>query len=208
MRQFMQHLEHGDQLALARAILKRWHSADLNALGEEISEQEQRLLESFDQFASKPSGLEAEIQSRNQAGEKIRLASKGKLRKAAVSKFVEAFGSQCFDMNLGEEWDPLFQMKCCGWIISTQLTFGRSRPVLSYRHMVVSETRIAHPQNPQITGPAMTLSPGVAWLVNQWEDILEEDVQTACDGLVRHAGYFFEVAPRLLAGLEFDKIVS
>ena len=92
IHRFMQQLDRSDQLTLARAILKRWHSADLNELGEGISEKEKRLLESFDQFASEPSGIEVEIQSRKQAGEKIRLVSKGKLRKAAVSKFVEAFG--------------------------------------------------------------------------------------------------------------------
>lgn len=110
-------------------------------------------------------------------------------------------------MKLGEEWDPVFQMKCCGWIVSTQLTFGRRQPVLTYRHMIVSETRIAHPQNPQITGPAMTLHPGVSWLVTQWEDIVEGDLDAVCNALIKHAGYFFGVAPRLLAGLEFDKMV-
>lgn len=204
---FMQQLTHRDQLTLARAILKRWHSADLEELGEEINEKEKGLLESFDRFALEPSGLETEIQARKQAGEKIKMASKGKLRKAVVSKFVEAFGSQCFDMKLGEEWDPLFQMKCCGWVLSTQLTFGRRQPVLSYRHMIVSETWIAHSQNSQITGPAMALSLGVAWLENQWEDIVEDDLNAVCNALIKHAGYFFGAAPRLLAGLEFDSIV-
>jgi hypothetical protein len=207
LHQFMHQLERSDQLTLARAILKRWHSADLNELGEGITEREKGLLKSFDRFASEPSALEVELQARKQAGEKIKLASKGKLRKAAVSRFVETFGSQCFDMKLGEEWDPLFQMKCCGWIVSSQLTFGRRQPVLAYRHMIVSETRIAHPQNPEITGPAMTLSPGVAWLVNQWEDIVEDHLDSVCNALIKHTGFFFEAAPRLLAGLEFDKIV-
>ena len=57
--------------------------------------------------------------------------------------------------------------------------------------MIVSETRIVHPQNAQITGPAMTLSPGVVWLVNQWDDIVEEDVDPVCNALVKHAGFFF-----------------
>ncbi|MEW6160054.1 MAG: hypothetical protein AB1813_21705 [Verrucomicrobiota bacterium] len=188
MHHFMRELDRSDQLTLARAILKRWHSADLKELGEGITEKEKGLLESFDRFASEPSSLEVEIQARKRAGEKIELASKRKLRKAAVSKFLEAFGSQCFDVKLGEEWDLLFHMKCCGWILSTQLTFGRRQPVLSYRHMIVSETWIAHPQNPQIIGPAMALSLGVAWLENQWEDIVEDDLDSVCNALVTHAG--------------------
>jgi hypothetical protein len=114
---------------------------------------------------------------------------------------------QLFDMNLGEEWDPLFHMKCCGWVVLTQLYFGRSQPLIDCRHMIVSETRIAHPQDPEITGPAMTLSPGVGWLENQWDDIVEDDVDPVCNALVKHAGFCFEAAPRLLAGLEFEKIV-
>ena len=203
---FMQKLEPRDQLVLAHARCKRG-SAYLKASAETMTEEETRLLDSFYQFAIEPSGLEVEIKARKQAGEKIKLGTKRNLRKAAVSKFVDAFGSQCFDMNLGEEWDPLFHMKCCGWIISTQLYFGRSQPLINYRHMIVSETRIAHPQNPQITGPAMTLSPGVVWLVHQWDDIVEEDVDAVCNALVKQAGFFFEVAPKLLAGLEFDKMV-
>ena len=203
MHHFMQQLTHSDQLLLARAIVKRWRSSDLFG----VSEKEKQLLELFDQSTSVPLGIEVEMRARKQAGEKIKMASKGKLREVAVAKFVEAFGSQCFDMKLGEEWDPLFQMKCCGWIVSTQLTFGRRQPVLSYRHMIVSETTIAHPQNPEITGPAITLSLGVAWLVSQWEDIVEDDMDAVCNGLIRHAGLFFKAAPKLLAGLEFDKIV-
>lgn len=203
MHYFMQQLTHSDRLLLAGAIVRRWRSADLFG----ITEKGKELLELFDQFASEPSSMEVEVQARKQAGEKIKMASKGKLRKATVAKFVEAFGSQCFDMKLGEEWDPLFEMKCCGWIVSTQLTFGRRHPVLTYRHMIVSETRIAHPQNPEITGPAMTLSPGVAWLVNQWEDVVEDDLDAVCNGLIRHADFFFKAAPRLLAGLEFDRVV-
>lgn len=202
MRHFMQQLTHGDQLLLARVIVKRWRSALFGA-----TEKEKELLALFDQFTSEPSSLEVEIGLRKLAGKRAKMTSKSKLRKATVAKFVEAFGSQCFDMKLGAEWDPLFQMKSCGWILSTQLTFGRRQPVLTYRHMIVSETRITHPQNPEITGPAMTLSPGVTWLVNQWEDILEDDLDEVCNGLIRLTGFFFASAPHLLEGLEFDRIV-
>jgi hypothetical protein len=204
--QFMQKLEPPDQLALANAMAKR-NPTYLEASGEIMTAEEQALWDSFERTFIEPSSREIEIRARNQAGEKVKMASKRKLRKEAVAKFVAAFGAQCFDMKLGEEWDPLFQMKCCGWIVSTQLTFGRRQPVIAYRHMIVSETRIAHPRNPQITGPAMTLAPGVTWLVNQWEDIVDEEADAACNALVRQVGYFFEVAPKLLAGLEFDKIV-
>jgi hypothetical protein len=203
----MQKLEPRDQLTLANAMVKR-NPTYLEASGETTTAEEKELLDSLDRFAIKPSSLEVEIRARKEAGEKIKLASKRKLREAAVSKFVDAFGSQCIDMKLGEEWDPLFDLKCSGWIISTQLYFGRRQPLIHYRHMIVSETRIAHPQNPQITGPAMMLSPGDAWLVNQWEDIVEEEVDAACNALIKQVGWFLEAAPKLLKGLEFEKITA
>ncbi len=202
---FMRKLEPRDQLILAHARCKSG-STYLEASGEKMTERETELLNLFEQFVREPAWMETEIRLRKEAGEKIKLISKAKLRKAVVAKFVEAFGMQCFDMKLGAEWDPLFQMKICGWIVSTQLTFGRSQAVLTYWHKIVSETRISHPQNPQLTGPAMTLSPGIAWLVNRWDDILEEDVDSTCNVLVRHADSFLSVAPRLLAGIEFDKV--
>lgn len=205
MHIFMQKLEPRDQLILAHARCKRG-SVYLEASGEKMTSEETELLDRFEQFVREPTWMETEIRLRKDAGEKIKLIAKSKLRKAAVAKFVEAFGSQCFDMKLGAERDPQFHMKICGWIVFTQLAFGRSQAVLTYRHSVVSETRIAHPQNPQITGPAMTLSPGFAWLVNQWEDILEEDVDATCNALVKHADCFFSAAPQLLAGLQFDKV--
>src|SRR5439155_25934214 len=140
----MQKLEPRDQLTLAHARLKRG-SAYLEDSGEVMTEEETRLLESLDRFAMEPSRLEVEIQSRKQTGERIKFASKRKLRKAAVSKFIEAFGSQCVEMKIGEEWDPQFHMKCCGWIINTQLVFGRRQGLFNYWHIIESETRIKHP---------------------------------------------------------------
>jgi hypothetical protein len=203
---FMQQLELSDRLTLAHAIVKRWHSTEMKDLGEVITDEEKRLLESFDQLTSKPTSLDAEIQSRKQAGAKIRFASKRNLRKALVAKFIEAFGPQCVEMKISEEWDPLFQMKYCGWIVSTQLSFGHRQGLASYRHIIASETRIQHPQNPKITGPAMTLVPGVAWLVNRWEDLMDSDVESAGNAVIKHCRFFFEAAPKLLKGLEFDKI--
>src|SRR5262249_10091735 len=76
IHQLMQQLEGSDQLILARAILKRWYSADLGKLGERVSEEERILLDAFDPFASGPSGIEVEIRTREQAGEKIKMATK------------------------------------------------------------------------------------------------------------------------------------
>ena len=202
LHHFMQKLPPSNRLTLANAMVKR-NSTYLEASGEVMTAEEKESWDAFDQFLWVYAG-----QSRRQAGEKGKFASKRTLRKAAVSKFVKAFGPQCFDMKLGEEWDPLFQMRCCGWVITTQLYFGRQQPVVEYRHMIVSESRIAHAENPEITGPAMMLDPDGAWIVNRWVEVMNDEVEAVCSALIKHVGFFLEVAPKLLKGLEFEKITT
>lgn len=207
LHHFMQRLNPSEQLMLARGKLKIGYSAStLEDMGESISEEEKDLAESFHQFAWELSDLEIEIQSRKQAGEKIKFANKRKLRKATVTKFIETFGSQCADMKIGEEWDPQFHMKCCGWIINTQLVFGRTQGLVTYRHVIESEVRIKHPKFAQFTFPAVTLSPGFAWLENRWQEVMDSDVDSVSTAVIKHTGFFFEAAPILLKGLEFDQI--
>lgn len=78
---FMQKLEPRDQLALANAMVKR-NPTYLAASGETMAAEEEALWNSFERFFREPSSLEVEIQARRQAGEKIKMVSKGKLRKA------------------------------------------------------------------------------------------------------------------------------
>jgi hypothetical protein len=212
LHQFMQKLDRDKQLVLAHSLLKRFHPDAVKALGESCSDEESSLRDELDDFRRNSFGLEVEIPARRRAGEKIKFVSKGKLRKIIVARFREAFESQCVKMEIGPEWDPLFDMKCCGWIISTQLWFGRHESLIEYSHSIVSETRIHHPQNPEITAPAMKLKHRISfggWLgicsQTQWEYLMEEDIEPASDAAIKLCGYFFEVAPKLLKGLEFKK---
>lgn len=205
---FMQRLKPGDQFKLAQAWLNIGWSREIENLGVVVAEEGKNLLESFKESAWQPSSREFDIASRKKAGEKIKFASKRKLRKTMVSKFTEAFGSECVHMETGEGWDPQFHMRCCGWIINTQLVFSRRQGVVWYRHMIESDTRIPHRNFPQLTVPAVTLSSGVAWLQYRWEDVLDDEVEAVSGEVVKIAGFFFEAAPRLLKGLEFEKIVE
>jgi hypothetical protein len=213
--QFMLRIDRDKQLVLAHSLLKRFHPDAVKTLGETDSSEESSLRDELDDFRRNVFGLEAEISTKRAAGEKIKFVSKSKLRKIMVSKFREAYGSQCVKMENGEEWDPLFDMKCCGWIISTQLWFGRHESLISYNHSIVSETRIHHPQNPEITAPAMKLEQLISfsgWLgicsQTQWQYLMPDDVEPACDAAIKFCGHFFEIAPKLLKGLEFDKITD
>jgi hypothetical protein len=201
---FMQRLKPGEQVMLAHAILNIGYSSEMEDLGIAITAEERGLVESYREFALQPSSREFDIASRKKAGEKIKLASKSKLRKTMVSKFIETYGSQCVHTETGEGWDPQFHMRCCGWIINTQLVLKSG--VVWYRHMIESETRIPHRNFPTITVPATTLTSGVAWLQYRWEDVLDNEVEAVSCKVVKIAGFFFEAAPGLLKGLEFEKL--
>jgi hypothetical protein len=170
-----------------------------------ITEEGKNLLESFKEFAWQPSSREFDIASRKRAGEKIKFASKRKLRKTMVSKFIEAYGSQCVDMRISQEWDPQFHMRCCGWIINTRLVLKSG--VAEYVHVIESEAKVPHRNFPQIAVPAVELSGG-AWLECRWYDILDDEVEAVSGEVVKIAGFFLEAAPRLLKGLEFEKIAA
>lgn len=203
---FMQRLKPSDQSVLAHGRLKLWYPEQIKELGVEITDEEKSLAASFAEFALQPSSREFQILSRKRAGEKVKFASKRKLRRAIVSKLIEAYGSHWVHTETDEGWDPQFHMRCCGWIINTQLVLGRRQGVVWYRHIIESEARIPHRNIPQVMVPVATLSPGVAWFENRWEDVLDDEVEAVCNGVLRITGFFFEAAPRLLKGLEFDKL--
>jgi hypothetical protein len=40
----------------------------------------------------------------------------------------------------------------------------------------------------------------------QWEYLMDEDIQPACDFIIQRSRHFFEIVPKLLKGLEFEKL--
>jgi hypothetical protein len=163
-------------------------------------------------FASVPQSLEQQVVARKLAGEKIRFVTKKRLQEILTDMFKESFAGQCLDFLVDEaDCNPWtgFRMKCRGWTLFTQFVFGRDRSLINYTHRIESETRIQHPENPQITGPAMTLCPGICWPcahAHTWEYLSEADAGQACEGVITYCRYFFEAAPKLLKGLEFEKL--
>lgn len=205
LRHYFEGLPGRDQLILASALSKR-SPEYLRETGEAMSKEESVLLQSFDRLHVQPTKREDEIERAKANGEIVPLASKAKLRKVAVEKFISAYGRECTDMKTSKEWDPLFSMRRCGWLARTQLIFGRSRGLMSYRIIIESENRITHPENDQISGAETTLTPGFGWIVNRWDDVFDEEVNRACDALIRQIGFCFDALPTLLKGLEYEKI--
>jgi hypothetical protein len=211
--QIVQKLEKSGQTELARVAFQRCvcpYAAKI--LGKSDFDDEETLRSRFEAvFRHAPSTFEEKLAARKQAGEKIKFVSKRKLQKIITEKFKDTFGNQCLDHRFDDLVDPSsdFEMKCCGWVLSTHFWFGRRESLINYSHTISSPTRIKHPETPGITGPAMLMGEYISWLcMNQWEYISAEEVEATCNDAIKCCGRFIEVAPKLLKGLEFENITA
>jgi hypothetical protein len=211
LHQFMQQLDRGEQLMLSHGRLKFIHSKILPVLGESISTDENILLNRFFKFGSQFNGVRVPQLGTN--GEKIKFASKSKIKKIIASKFLNAFESRCIKIPTGEYPDLRYEMKFSGWIVYTFFTFSGRARVLDYVHGIESEETIPNPPfPPELWMSAMRLQEGISfgrWLGlggTSWECLLPEEVEPACDMIIKFCRQFYGVLPKLLKGLEFDKI--
>jgi len=216
--QFVKRLEKDGQMSEARSLFQRFRPAAVKVLGEIYLEDEKSLRSRLDAiFRPIPSTFEEEIAARELAGEKIKFASKRNVRKAIITKFKSAFGNQCIGSEyLLAEPQPQFQIKCHGWISSTIFEFGHRKSSIEYSHIISSEDSFEH-QSPEGVVYRTNLIIGFnisfcSWLgitgATKWEYLMDEDVEPACDSAIKHCGHFFEVAPKLLKGLELEKITA
>ena|SRR5579859_7462986 len=97
--------------------------------------------------------------------------------------------------------------------IYTNFRFGRSQSLINYCHGIVTE-RIFEQRGAK--GPYHAQFPvGImlsfcSWLgicsQTQWEYLQKEDVPIACDALIKNCTRFFDVAPKLLKGIQVNVI--
>lgn len=217
--QFMQQITKDEQFTLAKSQLRKVYSDTAKILGESISDEENLLLNKFDKFCSQlfRSQLTTRGQMRSDlAGQKVKFVSKGKLRKAMEIAFTKAYGSQCVKiLTTKEGWNPWFEMKFAGWTVITSFSFGRNQSI-GYDHIIQSEAKVPNPEvPPEWWMPAMRLGDSLSfgsWLGlsthTEWASLLEGEVNQACDAAIKCCGRFFEITPKLLNGLEFEKIKS
>lgn len=218
--QFMQKLGKSEQFVVARGLLKRFHPETVKALGETCSAEEKSLRDRLDLFRHDvfgTSGIELELDARRRAGKKIRSLSKRKLLNVTAQRFQGAFGTQCAesDRELTGDARLEFRMKCPGgWVINTHFWFGRGENLIDYGHTILSETTVEHrgPQGPYMGSLVICHSISFcSWLgicsQTQWEYLTEKEaVDHACDAVIKFSARFFEVAPKLLKGIEADDI--
>ena len=215
--QFVQQLEKDGQPDVAQFWIQRLRAKAANLPGVGYFDSDKSLLSQLDAvFRPIPLTFEEQIAAKKLTGEKIKFASKRKLQKAITEKFKAAFGDQCLDHRFDDEYDlnSNFDIKCFGWIVSTNCWFGRRESLINYSHGIGSETKITHPES-KTSASAMIMAQMVSfssWLgitsQIQWEYLMNEDVEPACDAVIKFCGHFFAVAPKLLKGLEFENITA
>ena len=154
-----------------------------------------------------PQSFEEQVKDRKKAGEKIKFVSKKKLQQILTQKVKDVFGNQYAECRIDEGHWTAFDVKCGGWMLTTQFTFGRQQSVLRHWHTIGSQAKIPHPMIPEVMYPVMILCRGIGWPCSwQWEYLMDEDVELACDETFKYCRYFYEAAPKLLKGLEIENI--
>ena len=166
-----------------------------------------------DLFCNIPSPFEEQIAARKQAGEKIKFASKRKLLRLMAEKFESAFGDQCVgsDRQLDVDSFLFFERKCCGWVIKTDFWFGRGETLLECGHLILSEEVVEHRRQKPDGGEGcffQHLKLGLNLYNAVWNSLMTEDLELACDAAIKYCAHFFEVLPKLLNGLEYEKITK
>jgi hypothetical protein len=210
----MRSLDVDSQRALARALVNRFHPEAAKALGTLISAKEEFLRRKLDSFRHEAkSSIELEIDLRRRRGEPVKFMNKRTVQNITAERFLAAFGNDCIETDRVVAGDA--SLSFCsnprnGWLVYTNFWFGRRETLIEYSHLIASE-RTFQQHGPN--GPFMhhlvleSLVSFCSWLgicsQTQWEYLMSrQDVDDACDGLIRLCQHFFLNLPALLSGLD------
>jgi hypothetical protein len=214
---FIQRLDRNGQSLLAHSLLKRFHPEAVKALGESCSVEEESLRDRLDGF--RRSAPLFQENSRELAAKAIKSLSKRELLSLMAMKFRDAFGAQCVEADRVVAGDPRleYQIKLAsGWVVSTHFWFGHRENMIEYDHAISSEAAFVQkgPRGPYmanfVIGSMMSFC---SWLgissQTQWKSLTDaEAANHACNATVKLCGIFFEVSPKLLRGLELEKVTA
>jgi len=162
-------------------------------------------------LGSIPQSFEEQVKARTKSGEKIKFVSKKKLQKIVTQRFKDAFANQYVEWRVDEGHWSAFDIKCDGWMLQTQFNFGHrpgyQQSRLGYWHNICSQEKAPHPAMPEVMYPVAHLCRCVWPCSQEWEYLTDEDVELACGETFKYCRYFYEAAPRLLKGLEYEKLI-
>jgi hypothetical protein len=209
--QFIQQLEKNNQLAEARQLFQSIRQNAIGMFGEPYFNDYRSLRTRLDTaFSLVPLSLEESIAARKLAGEKIKFISKRKLLKVVATRFQAAFNDTCRESDRWDEGDLSlsFEMKCSGWNLGTHFWFGRHNSLINYSHSIASETDFelqgaaGKYMGPLVLGSSISFTDwlGITSQI-EWECLVDEEVEPACEAAIKFCRHFFEAAPKLLEGL-------
>lgn len=196
--QLMLKLGKSEQLALAYALLKRFHSTAVQALGEELSNDEKELLESVRQFRGKIV-MEREREVESSVG--VAYARRQKIKVETCRKFIAMYADKIIETDDdSEETCPRFIIKIDGFFIQTCLDFDCGKSSLEYNHLVYIEGK-----NEGVDYNGLVSHSLNSWLgissQTRWSHIKVNEIESVSEGLIVLCNRYFSIMPKLLSNL-------
>jgi hypothetical protein len=211
--QFIRQLSKTDQILYVHSALRSRHPEAAAALGHHLSEEHNLMMTRYGMFcAYQPDRPDSDLDAARQADEmgKGGFVSKAKVQALIRSKFEGAFGTRITEEEHVVKGDrhSIFCMTICEWVVQTFFWFGRRESCISYSHAISSADQ-SKEFDPAVAPPAFVLARSFCWTnlcVMEWEYLLEEDLEPACNSAISLCGTIFEALPSLLGGLERTRI--
>ncbi len=214
--QSVRELETKGQQAEADALFSLIRSSAAKIIESTYLDDEQSLRSRLgEMFDGLDSSFEEKLALRKKAGEKVKFTGKKNLQNAITEKFNQVFDGQILKHDFEDVGDPnsQFDVKCGGWILSTQFWFGRGQALINYNQSLSSKNTFTFRgaettyKAPLVIASMISLS---SWLgitsQIEWEYIQPEEVDSTCDEVMKQVSHFSDVAPKLLKGLDVEKI--
>jgi hypothetical protein len=212
----VQRLEKEKDFVQARMLRQRIQPDAARVAGSD-SENEDELWSRLDAvFEPIPPTFDEEIAARELAGEKVEFVNKRALMKVMKAKYLHVFDGQSPEPYAADgEPGFAFKTRCCGWILTTSFDFGRQEDWIEYSHDIESEDMFVQRSPRGKCQEFLRIGRNVSfcsWMgidaVTQWRQITNNEVELSCGGAIKFCQQFFDIAPKLLKGLEFDKITG
>jgi hypothetical protein len=214
---YLQRLEKEREFTQARMLFQMMRPDAVKVAGGDFENDEELRSRLETVFGPIPSTFEEELAARELVGEKIQLVNKRALKKAIKAKYLCAFGDQAaepIEVIAGEP-DLLFKMRCCGWMINTNFFFESREGSIEYYHDIQSEDTVEQPGQNGMCRAFLVLEYKLSfcsWMgvdgETKWKYLTESEVEPVCEGVIKFCRQFFELAPKLLKGIELESITT
>lgn len=209
MYQLVRHLR-GDE-SIKPEVLRMWNPEGNQILGPGWEQEEdlRHKLEAI--YKEVPLSRAEEIAARGYAGEKVKRAPRRNFRRTILRRFKEAFGNECLELAcVGMDPDLAFKMPCRGWLLTTHFDFsGRGDTQLEYWQNLTGPVAInRHGQVAAVTPFPLSFVTALGVGQAAWECLYDSEVEPTCEAALDLCRRFFEVAPNLLKGLDYELLTD